>query len=199
MGEEPQPGEAPSGGTGGPAPITESVSDEALRRHTGRGWAEWFAVLDAWEAVRRTHTEIARRLVAEQRLDGWWAQSVTVGYEQHRGMRAPGQRSDGTYSANASVTVGVPVARLFQAVADAGERRGWLPEELSVRTATAPKSLRADLADGGGRVVFGFTAVGRDRSRVALEHQRLAGAEEAARAKAFWRERLQALKAALAG
>jgi hypothetical protein len=48
-------------------------------------------------ATERKHAEIARWLVTEHEVDSWWAQSVTVGYEQARGMRAPGQQSDGYY------------------------------------------------------------------------------------------------------
>jgi hypothetical protein len=41
------------------------TSDESIRRRTGRGWEEWFDVLDEWGAADRTHREIAR-WVAEQ-------------------------------------------------------------------------------------------------------------------------------------
>ncbi|MEE3921840.1 hypothetical protein V2I01_36860 [Micromonospora sp. BRA006-A] len=63
-----------------------------LRERTGQDWAGWFDRLDAWGAVDRTHTEIARWLVDTHGMPGWWAQTVTVGYEQARGLRAPGQR-----------------------------------------------------------------------------------------------------------
>ncbi|MFJ5707752.1 hypothetical protein [Streptomyces sp. NPDC093105] len=64
--------------------VTEKLSDEALTAATGRGWAEWFARLDAWGAADRGHTEIARHLVEDEGVGGWHAQSVTVGYEQER-------------------------------------------------------------------------------------------------------------------
>src|SRR5918996_1215713 len=49
------------------------TSDEAIRDGTGRGWNEWFAILDAWGATEHSHPEIARWLVEEQGLAGWWA------------------------------------------------------------------------------------------------------------------------------
>lgn len=169
-------------------------SDAVVRERTGRGWDEWFPLLDDWGATGRTHTEIARWLVSEHGVDGWWAQSVTVSYEQTRGMRAPGQKSDGFFSAGASKTVAVPVERLFSAFADEALREQWLPGSgLTVRGATEPKSFRAD-SDDGTRVVVGFVAKGDAKAVVGVSHEKLADAESAARMKAYWREHLAALK-----
>ena len=63
-----------------------------IRANTGRVWDEWFALLDAWGGVERPHPEIARWLNQEHGIPGWWAQGVTVAYEQARGLRAPRQR-----------------------------------------------------------------------------------------------------------
>ena len=49
-------------------------------------------MLDGWEAASRSHTEIARWLREEHGVDGWYSQSITVGYERARGLRAPGER-----------------------------------------------------------------------------------------------------------
>ena len=118
------------------------MSDDAIRERTGRGWDEWFALLDAWEASSRPHPEIARWLREEHGVGGWSAQSITVGYERARGLRAPGQRPDG-WSVTASKTVAVPVERLYAAFGDDGLRERWLPgAELHVRTASPPKSAR---------------------------------------------------------
>lgn len=187
-------GQPPAATAGGTAEQTERISDALLGERTGRGWAHWFALLDDWGATGRTHTEIARWLVTTHEVPGWWAQTITVGYEQARGLRAPGQRRGGGFSASGSRTVAVPVRRLFDAFADDTLRRRWLPDAVSVRTATAPKTFRADWADGSTRIVVGFAAVGESKSRVAVQHEKLAGAEEAARLKAYWRERLAALK-----
>ncbi|MBM0202161.1 DUF4287 domain-containing protein [Micromonospora sp. NPDC051227] len=67
---------------------TERIADDLIRARTGRGWAEWFALLDAASATGWTHTRIARHLATEHEVPGWWAQTVTVGYEQARGLRA---------------------------------------------------------------------------------------------------------------
>jgi hypothetical protein len=174
-----------------------TMSDEAIRRRTGRGWEEWFDLLDESGAVERPHPEIARWLREEQGVDGWDAQSVTVSYERARGLRAVGERPEG-FSITASKTVAVPVDRLFDAFVDESLRERWLPAgRLRERTATKPKSARFDWDDGETRVVVGFIAKGEAKSTVALEHERLADAEEAERMKAYWRDRVAALKEVL--
>jgi hypothetical protein len=45
----------------------------------------------------------------------------------------------------------------------------------------------------------GFEAKGEAKSTVALEHERLPDADEAERMKAYWRERVTALKGELEG
>ena len=88
----------------------------------------------------RLHSEIAKLLSTTYKVPSWWTQMVTVGYERLKGLRARGQRRDGTYEAGKSRTFDVPVATLFEAWADAKIRRRWLDEPgVMVRTATAPK------------------------------------------------------------
>jgi hypothetical protein len=176
---------------------TMTVSDEVIRRRTGRGWEEWLDLLDEWGAVERPHREIARWLAAEHGIDGWSAQSVTVSYERARELRAVGERPDG-FSVTAQKTVAVPVDRLFEAFVDESLRTRWLPDgELRERTAAKPKSARFDWGDGETRVIVGFTARDEAKSVVALEHARLPDAESAERMRAFWRERVSALKETL--
>jgi hypothetical protein len=174
-----------------------TVSDEVIRRRTGRGWEEWFDLLDDWAAIARPHGEIARWLASEHGIDGWSSQSVTVSYERARGRRAVGERADG-FVVGASKTVAVPVERLFDAFVDPSLRERWLPEGgLRERTASKPKTARFDWGDGDTRVIVGFTAKGESKSTVALEHERLADAQEAERMKAFWRDRVATLKEVL--
>jgi Domain of unknown function (DUF4287) len=178
---------------------TLTMSDEAIRQRTGRGWEEWFELLDAAGAGEWSHREIARWLAGEHGIDGWSAQAVTVSYERARGGRAVGEHPEG-FAITASKTAAVPVERLFDAFVDASVRKRWLPDgRLRERTATRPKSARFDWADGKTRVIVGFEAKGAAKSTVALEHSRLADAEEAERTKAYWRDRLAALKSQLEG
>jgi hypothetical protein len=187
--------EAPKA-TEGPA---LSVSDEVIRSKTGRGWEEWFDLLDAWGAADRPHKEIRSWVTEEHGVEGWGAAAVTVNYERARGLRAVGEHADG-FTITASKTVSVPVDRLYEAFLDESMRERWLPEgDLRERTTLKPRSARFDWGDGETRVNVGFTAKGEEKSALALQHERLADAEEAERMKAFWRDRVTTLKEVLEG
>ena len=174
-----------------PAPWL-ATSDEAIRERTGRGWEEWFDLLDSWGALGMKHRDIARRVAAELEIDplAWNAQAITASYERTRGLRVAGQREDG-FSITASKTVGVPIERLYDAFFATADER------LRERTVTRPKSARFDWGDDGSRVHVTFDAKDEAKSRVVVEHARLADADEAERMKTFWRERLVELKGRL--
>ncbi len=173
-----------------------ATSDESIRERTGRGWEEWFDLLDEWGAAERTHREIAIWVAEQQGVVplAWNAQAVAGSYERARGGRAVGQHEDG-FRVSASKTVAVPVERLYDAFVEPAERTRWLPDgSLRKRTATRPKSARFDWGKDGTRVHVTFTAKGHDRSTATLSHERLADAAERDRMKVYWRERTAALK-----
>ena len=176
-----------------------ATSDAAIRERTGRGWEEWFDLLDEWGAAERTHREIARWLADQQGIHplAWNAQAVADSYERARGLRVTGQHADG-FTITATKTVAVPVDRLYEAFVDTSLRERWLPDgELRERTALKPRSARFDWGDGDTRVHVTFAPKGDAKSLAALQHVRLADAEEAERMKAFWRERVAGLKEVL--
>jgi hypothetical protein len=63
------------------------ISEQAVREGTGRGWEEWLAILDAWDAPSKGHTKSAKHLREEYGVSPWWAQAVTIRYEWERGLR----------------------------------------------------------------------------------------------------------------
>jgi uncharacterized protein YndB with AHSA1/START domain len=176
------------------------VSEQAVRDATGRGRQEWFAALDAWGGAAREHKEIVAWLLGEHAVSSWWAQTLTVDYEQARGLRPPGGGRNGTFTISVSRSVGAPISRLFEAVTDAALRERWLPGgDLRVRTTRPHRSARFDAPDGATRVTADFADKGGGHSRIAVSHERLPDADTAAAAKAYWRERLTALKIMLEG
>ena len=195
---ETAPEAAPKAAPDGAPEIRRPYSDEVIRRNTGRDWDQWFALLDQWGAAERPHPEIARWIAEAHAVPGWWAQGVTVAYEQARGRRVPGQRCDGDFSVSASKTVAVPVGRLFEAFADQDLRERWLPDAaFELRTAQPGRSLRANWEDGSTRVNVNFTALGAAKSQAAVQHERLPDAEMAETMKTYWRERVAILKQVL--
>jgi uncharacterized protein YndB with AHSA1/START domain len=179
-----------------PMNTTETPTGKGIRRATGRGYDEWFAALDEWGAVGRPYREIADWLTGEHAMSAWWAQKLIVEYEQARGVRQAGARPDGTFAAGASKTIAAPVEQAAAAFTDPGLRSRWLPGvSLAERTSQRGRSIRLDVGDGTRlNVTFGG---GPEKTQVAVEQERLADAAAAEAARAFWRDRLAALKSLL--
>jgi len=174
------------------------MSDDVVKEKTGCDWTHWVYVLDKRGAAAMSHREITEIVRTKYKVADWWSQMVTVGYERIKGLRARGQRRDGSYEATKSRTFNVPVDVLFDAWADAKTRRRWLTDgTVKVRTATAPKSMRLDWSDGG-IIAVGFVAKGKGKSSVALSHAKLPDQDTANALKAYWSERLDSLGALLA-
>ena len=173
------------------------VGDAAVKAKTGKTWAQWFAALDRAGAAKLPHAGIVRLTRERFGCPAWWGQMVTVGYEQARGLRVKHQTATG-FSVSASRTMAVPLEKLFAAWATPAARRRWLPGgKLEVSRATTDRSVRGAWDGGPGRVEALFTAKGRDRSQVAVQHSKLPDARAAARRKAFWGARLDRLRALL--
>lgn len=169
------------------------MSDATIKAKTGCAWEKWVRSLDYHGAEKMSHTDIASLVNKKYKIDGWWSQSVAVGYERIKGLRARGQRRDGSYEATKSRTFNVPVSTLFEAWADAGMRRRWLDgASVKVRKATAPKSIRLDW-NGNSIVAVGFAAKGKSKSSVAVQHDKLPDRDTADRIKQYWSDRLDAL------
>ena len=173
------------------------MSDAKLKEATGCTWSRWVKALDHYGADALSHAEIATLIRAKYHTPSWWTQMVAVGYERIKGLRARGQQRDGTHQATKSRTFDVPVKRLFDAWMDDATRRSWLTGTMAtIRTATAPKSMRLGL-DDGSIVAVSFTAKGRGRGMVAVEHSKLGDAAAAERVKGEWAARFDRLAEAL--
>jgi hypothetical protein len=168
------------------------MSDDAVAAKTGRTWQEWVRALDAIGAMAMEHRDIAARVHSETGLD-WWSQAVTVGYERIRGLREMGQRRGGGYEANKSRTFNVPVADLFRLFVDDDDRRQWLDSELTIRRVTPNRTVRITWADHTSVEVH-FTEKGPAKTSVQIQHGKQPSKQAADSAKAFWTERLAALK-----
>jgi hypothetical protein len=90
-------------------------SDAVLKANTGCTWERWVKALDRVGAHAWPHRRIARYVHETYKVPGWWSQTVTVGYERIKGLRAVGQRRDGTFEATKSKTFAVPLPRLYRA------------------------------------------------------------------------------------
>lgn len=177
---------------------TAGIGDEAVRARTGRGWEEWFKILDKAGAEEMTHKEIAAFLHERYIDNQWWSQTVTVAYEQARGLREKYEKPTG-FDVGRSKTIPVPVETLFDAWKDARVRRRWLEESgLTVRTTSPNKSMRFTWLDGKTVVVVNFYDKGRGKSQVTVQHTKLKNKAAVEKMKRYWGDALNRLYAAIA-
>ena len=171
---------------------------ETVRKATGRYQDEWYELLDAWGAPGRPYREISAWLTSQHGISRWWAQKLIVEYEQDRGLRDPGSRSNGTFEVGASKTVGAPIEELFAAFVDGRKRKSWLAKgKLSLQTSEAP--CAAQFAWKGSTIVkVTFTKKGPSKTTVSVVHSGLTNAKEATGVKQMWRDSLAALDGKLA-
>jgi len=191
---------------GDPAPVPlpprvadPGVSDDAVRKATDRDWDEWLRILDDWGAASRPHAEIARHVAETYGISGWWAQSVTVGFERARGLRAVHQTSRG-FEVSVSRTLRATPGDVWPWLADEAGRDRWIDHGLLKLEATRPgRWTRFSVVGDDTAVRLHLDPKGDDRCVVTVVHTRLAGAPDVAAQRTAWRPRLDALRRAIGG
>ncbi|WBL18646.1 hypothetical protein [Citricoccus sp. NR2] len=189
-------------------------------------WDDWVSALDHHGARDKPHAEIAQlaqHMITGDDPDthlsipedakihsspGWWAQGVTVAYEQHIGRRAPGQRADGTFEASASRTLPVLREALLP------EILSWLdtllesPEfpsapagEPRVSSTEKRDNWRVSLNDGTAVLVSVEPRPAKqgDRAAVVVAHSKIADAEALDTWKSLWKRSLAEFDPLLGG
>jgi hypothetical protein len=160
--------------------LDQLSGDDAVIAATGRPATEWFAILDEVQAVEWPHPRIDLWLAEQHGVPSWWAQNLTVRYEQAIGRRQPGQQADGTFSASRSRSVPRDAGATYRAVVAAA----------SVELGLEPRRRRDDAArpnsrwtlPGGEDVLVAVdpTATG---ARVAVMFEKLADSAATVEAK----------------
>lgn len=168
------------------------VSDERVTAATGRSWEAWVDLIEAWPGHGDGHTAIAAYLVEVTGVDGWWAQTVTVGYERIVGLRLPHQLADGTFTANTTRTIDVDVTELREMLLDDETRRDLFSGlDTELRSKPTSKSLRIRI--GPGVALFSMDQKPHARATVTVSHTRLTTADDVDRWKFYWSEWLEAI------
>lgn len=157
--DKPAPGSATTA-----APATPDFAalagkrDALVLEKTGRTWEQWVHELDRRHAHELAHADLARLISAEYGVSMWWTQSVTVGYERIKGLRAVGQRRGGAFEASRSRTFPVAADALFELAANARRRaHWWAGVKVEARPDNRTPAIRARHVDGTTTVLY-FTA-----------------------------------------
>lgn len=130
------------------------ISDEAVRRSTGRTWAEWERWLDDRGAAAGSHREIVALLRDGAAVESaWWQQAVTAGYEKAKGRRRTGETEDAGFQVGFRRTVPIPHERVWRLLTSPEGVRAWLGETEELRFEQGQPYRLADGCVGEIRVV----------------------------------------------
>jgi uncharacterized protein YndB with AHSA1/START domain len=191
----------------------KAVSDENVKKETGKSFAEWWKALDAFGGPAKGRREIGNHLYGELKVDPWWSATLQVEYERYKGVVEKDGRGKG-YTICATKSVKAPPERCWEMFATGKALDAWFGPR-NVLDLRAGGSLSN--GDGNAAVVKGVTAgktirlVWKDASApgtpveiklqpaagkttVMVTHDRLQTREEADGLRAAWGEALEKLK-----
>jgi uncharacterized protein YndB with AHSA1/START domain len=192
------------------------ITDETVRKRTGKSWSQWLRTLDRWGARKKTHKEIARHLGERHGLEPWWSQVVAVRYERERAGRALHQRASGAYEVTVSRVIAAPLGRVFDCFLKPADLSKWFTrgaiveprvggryrnrdgdrgEFLAIRR---PKRLRFTWENprhAPGTVVdIAIAARGRGKISAALTHRKLRTRRDVTKMKEAWSWAMDSLR-----
>lgn len=129
---------------------------KAVERATNKTWEEWLHYMEGIGAAQLSHHEIATHVLGELegKIEniGWWAQSITVAYEQYSGRRIPGQRPDGTFQTSVSKATTLGMQHLMEQwvnfAADDSDVRAIIAKEARVSGTDNRITWRTKARDG---------------------------------------------------
>ena len=191
------------------APFSEAKFVE----RTGHGFDHWFAVLDAFDAVKKGHTAAARHLYEDHGVDGWYAQGLTVAYERARGVRVANQRCDGAFEVSVSKTIGGDVRSIVRVLTTPARRSRLKAADPTLLAALAAaldgaKSKGVVIRpDGLGRfrynwgnttVQFYLVPKPANKVSVTVTNMKLTGSDMVEERRTAWRGLLNSLAAVVA-
>ena len=166
--------------------------DDVILEKTGRTWEQWVRELDRHRAHEMAHRDIARLVSGTYGVAMWWTQTVTVGYERIKGLRAIGQRRGGGFEASKSKTFPLPIDELFAYATDSRKRARWWPGAKVERPRTKVPSVRVKHPDGPVTMIW-FAAKDDDRTTMTVVGSNLRDRAAADAFKRDWSERISTL------
>lgn len=172
---------------------TKATSIPGIERATERSWQDWLALFKAHDAAKLPHPEIAKiaRAAVPETLynPDWWAQGVAIAFEQHMGLRVPGQSSTGEFRVSASRTLDCDRDEAIERWIARFAGVPHLDHEVhNVRQSrTAKRSFWRATLDNAGKLEVAAETKNDGRSLVAISQTGLPGADVIEEWRAHWK------------
>lgn len=174
--------------------MSEVISNEAIKQATGETWQTWIDRLEAMGAKQLPHKDIATKLMTDYGVAGWWAQSLTVRYEQQIGRRAVGQNAKGEYSVAVSKTYPGTMdqaMRWWQGTVGAATDFNGVPIVTTSLTQTEKwRYYRAALMDKS-RIIVTIYEKTPTKAAISLQHEKIAAQSAVETWRTYWKAYLK--------
>lgn len=174
--------------------MTQATNTEPIEKGTGKPWSEWLTYLESVGAANLSHKEIAQK-VYEHGSPGWWAQYITVAYEQHIGRRIPGQDHTGSFAVSVNKTMDGSMDEVMGRWVDfTGDRPEFSGIPVTRQGALSQSEKwrywRCGLADGS-RVLVSVSQKAPGKALFTVTSEKLESMEQLEHWRAYWKEFLR--------
>jgi hypothetical protein len=174
--------------------MAKKISDDSVKKSTGKVWKDWFSLLNKAGAKKMEHKDIAQLLYKKYDLSGWWSQMVTVQYEQEIKGRKKHEKKDG-YQISKSITLSDSATKIFSAINSPIRRIKWLKDPgITITKSTKNKSIRGKWISKKTGIEFQFYPKDENKTQLVVQQSKIESAKEAERLKAYWGKQLNNLK-----
>lgn len=182
--------------------MTAPSNISSIEKTTNRSWDEWLAFFTRLGADTLDHSTIAKHVYnqltnIEDINASWWAQSITVAYEQYIGRRAPGQSGEGDFQVSVSRTLDGSMDDVMARWVDLAD---GMREFNSHAIIDAPRRTETDKWRHWRVNLSDYTLItasvqqkSDDKSILTVTHSKLTSSEAAEEWRQYWKEFLQRL------
>lgn len=173
--------------------MANKISDEAVKKRTGKVWSEWFALLNKAGAKKMEHKAIAEMLYKKYSLSSWWSQMITVQYEQEIKGRKKHSKPQG-FQISKTKTFSFSASKVFSVIQYPALRKSWLENpDFSITKLMKNKSIRGKWIDGKTIIEFQFYTKEKAKTQLVVQHSKISTEKEAEKLKKYWERNLNLL------
>ena len=174
--------------------MAKKISDEAVKKSTGKTRKQWFSILNKNGAKKMEHKQVAKLLHEKYGLSPWWSQMVTVQHDQEIKSRKKHEKPEG-FQISKSITLTSPVTKIYNTINSPLKRIVWLSDPaITITKSTKDKSIRGKWSDKKTNIEFQLYPKDINRTQVVVQQSRIKSSKEAEMMKTYWRKQLNNFK-----
>jgi len=178
-----------------------NVTSEAVKKATGKTWDEWVDFLDSKGMAGKTHKEMALWLMEERLIEsGWWAQSVTLGYEFAKGRRVVGKTLDSGFQIGVQRMIPAPKEKIWSFLQSPMGKRLWTEDAMvEMRSLVEGEKMRMRWQPDGRstpttlQISLYCPRNTTEKTQVRIHHEKLGSSNEREKMRGKWKKVLDEL------